>query len=116
MKSFLPKVLHELAGRPIIEHVLRTVDALHAASTIVVVGHGADRVKAASASRPSLQFSVQSPQLGTGHSLLQAESAMAGKSGMVLLLYVDVSLLLPSSLTHLIEHHSMHQACVTVRR
>ena len=114
MKSSQPKVLHELAGRPIIEHVLRTVDALHAASTVVVVGHGADRVRAALASRPSLEFAVQSPQLGTGHALLQAESALAGKSGTVLLLYADVPLLQPSTLTRLVEHHRTHKAAATV--
>ena len=114
MKSSQPKVLHELAGRPIIEHVLRTVDALHAASTTVVVGHGADRVRAALSSRPSLQFAVQSPQLGTGHALLQAESVLAGKSGTVLLLYADVPLLQPSTLTRLVEHHRTHKAAATV--
>ena len=114
MKSSQPKVLHELAGRPIIEHVLRTVDALHAASTVVVVGHGADRVRSALASRPSLEFAVQSPQLGTGHALLQAESALAGKSGTVLLLYADVPLLQASTLTRLIEHHRTHKAAATV--
>ena len=114
MKSSQPKVLHELAGRPIIEHVLRTVDALHATSTIVVVGHGADRVRSALAARPSLEFVVQSPQLGTGHALLQAESTLAGKSGTVLLLYADVPLLQPSTLTRLIEHHRTHKAAATV--
>jgi bifunctional UDP-N-acetylglucosamine pyrophosphorylase/glucosamine-1-phosphate N-acetyltransferase len=114
MKSSQPKVLHELAGRPIIEHVLRTVDALHATSTIVVVGHGADRVRAALSSRPSLEFAVQSPQLGTGHALLQAESALSGKSGTVLLLYADVPLLQPGTLTRLVEHHRTHKAAATV--
>ena len=114
MKSSQPKVLHELAGRPIIEHVLRTVDALHATSTVVVVGHGADRVRSALAARPSIEFAVQSPQLGTGHALLQAESALAGKSGTVLLIYADVPLLQPSTLTRLIEHHRTHKAAATV--
>ena len=114
MKSSQPKVLHELAGRPLIEHVLRTVDALHAASTVVVVGHGADRVRAALALRPSLELVVQSPQLGTGHALLQAESALTGKSGIVLLLYADVPLLQASTLTRLVEHHRTHKAAATV--
>ena len=70
MKSSRAKVLHELAGRSIIEHVLRTVDALHAKASVVVVGHGAESVRAALAARSALQFAVQSPQLGTGHALL----------------------------------------------
>ena len=114
MKSSRPKVLHALAGRPIIEHVLRTVDALRADSTVVVIGHGADAVRAALAARPSLQFAVQSPQLGTGHALLQAEPALAGKSGTVLLIYADVPLLQASTLSRLIEHHRSMKAAATV--
>lgn len=114
MKSSRPKVLHELAGRPIIEHVLRTVDALHAKASVVVVGHGADNVRAALAARPALQFAVQSPQLGTGHALLQAEAALAGKSGTLLLVYADVPLLQPGTLTRLVEHHRATKAAATV--
>ena len=98
MKSSRPKVLHPLAGQPIIEHVLRTVDALRADSTVVVIGHGADDVKSALASRPSLQFALQSPQLGTGHALLQAEPLLAGTKGRVLLLYGDEPLLRAATL------------------
>src|SRR5690349_16542295 len=101
MKSALPKVLHPLAGRPIVEHVLRTVDRLEAASTTLVIGHGADQVRAALASRPALQFAVQSPQLGTGHALLQCESLLAGKKGLVLLLYADVPMLETGTLARL---------------
>ena len=92
MKSGRAKVLHNLSGRPMIQHVLRTVDALKATKTVLVIGHGADEVKAALGGRPDLEFVVQSPQLGTGHALLQAEPALAGKSGTVLLLYADVPL------------------------
>src|SRR4030095_11647862 len=69
---------------------------------------------AALSQRPPLEFAVQSPQLGTGHALLQAQSALAGKSGTVLLLYADVPLLQPSTLTRLIEHHRTHKAAATV--
>ena len=114
MKSSRPKVLHPLAGRPVIEHVLRAVDALRADSTVVVIGHGADDVRTALAPRTSLQFAVQSPQLGTGHALLQAESALAGKTGTVLLVYADVPLLQVSTLSRLIEHHRSTKAAATV--
>ena len=114
MKSSRPKVLHPLAGRPVIEHVLRAVDALRADSTVVVIGHGADDVRTALAPRTSLQFAVQSPQLGTGHALLQAESALAGKTGTVLLVYADVPLLQVSTLSRLIEHHRATKAAATV--
>jgi bifunctional UDP-N-acetylglucosamine pyrophosphorylase/glucosamine-1-phosphate N-acetyltransferase len=114
MKSMQPKVLHPLAGKPLIEHVLRTVDRLEAASTVLVIGHGADDVRAALAARPSLHFVVQSPQLGTGHALLQAEPVLAGKRGTVLLLYADVPLLQASTLSRLIETHRGARAAATV--
>ncbi len=114
MKSVQPKVLHPLAGRPLIEHVLRTVDGLAAASTTLVVGHGADEVTAALASRPHLQFVVQSPQLGTGHALLQTRSVLAGKTGTILLLYADVPLLQAGTLLRLLETHHSARASATV--
>lgn len=114
MKSSRPKVLHELAGRPIIEHVLRTVDGLHANASVVVIGHGADAVRSSLAGRPALQFAVQSPQLGTGHALLQAEQALSGKAGTLLLIYGDVPLLQTNTLTRLVEHHRANKASATV--
>jgi len=114
MKSARPKVLHELAGSPIIEHVLRAVDGLRATETIVVIGHGGDDVRAALSARPSLRFAVQSPQLGTGHALLQAEKALAGKSGTVLLLSADVPLLQTNTLMRLAEHHRQRKAAATI--
>jgi len=114
MKSSRPKVLHELAGRPIIDHVLRTVDSLHAQASVVVIGHGAESVRATLGDRPGLQFAVQSPQLGTGHALLQAEAALAGKSGTLLLLYADVPLLQATTLTRLIDHHRSTESAATV--
>lgn len=114
MKSARPKVLHALAGRPLIEHVLRTVDRLNAASTVLVVGHGADDVRVALEGRPSLQFVVQSPQLGTGHALLQAEPALSGATGVLLLLYADVPLLQSTTLDRLIERHREARAAATV--
>jgi bifunctional UDP-N-acetylglucosamine pyrophosphorylase / glucosamine-1-phosphate N-acetyltransferase len=115
MKSVLPKVLHPLAGRPIIEHVLCTVDRLEAESAVLVVGHGGDDVRAALADqRPTLQFVVQSPQLGTGHALLQTEPVLAGKSGTMLLLYGDVPLLETGTLQRLLERHRATRASATV--
>jgi bifunctional UDP-N-acetylglucosamine pyrophosphorylase/glucosamine-1-phosphate N-acetyltransferase len=114
MKSARPKVLHELAGNPMIEHVLRAVDGLHATESVVVIGHGGDQVRAALAARSALQFAVQSPQLGTGHALLQAEQALKGKSGTVLLLSADVPLLHTNTLARLVEQHRQRKATATV--
>jgi bifunctional UDP-N-acetylglucosamine pyrophosphorylase/glucosamine-1-phosphate N-acetyltransferase len=114
MKSARPKVLHALAGRALIEHVLVTVDRLQAATTVLVVGHGAEEVQAALRGRANLKFVVQSPQLGTGHALLQAEPALAGADGDVLLLYADVPLLQTSTLERLIGRHRETRAAATV--
>ncbi|MEO8481801.1 MAG: bifunctional UDP-N-acetylglucosamine diphosphorylase/glucosamine-1-phosphate N-acetyltransferase GlmU [Acidobacteriota bacterium] len=114
MKSALPKVVHPLAGRPIIEHVLGTARGLNASNTILVVGHEADQVRAALADHSSLQFVEQSPQLGTGHALLQTESILAGRTGTVLLLYGDVPLLRASTLEQLLEQHHAARAAATV--
>jgi bifunctional UDP-N-acetylglucosamine pyrophosphorylase / glucosamine-1-phosphate N-acetyltransferase len=114
MKSARPKVLHPLAGRPLVEHVLRTVAQLSPQSTILVIGHGADDVRAALAARAHLEFVVQSPQLGTGHALLQAESLLRERSGDVLVLYADVPLLQSATLARLLETHRAARASATV--
>ena len=114
MKSSRPKVLHPLGGRPIVEHVLRTTDQLKADRTVLVIGHGADEVRGALGHRPNLEFAVQSPQLGTGHALLQAESHLTDKTGTVLLLYGDVPLLSAGTLQRLLEAHRAARAAATV--
>jgi bifunctional UDP-N-acetylglucosamine pyrophosphorylase/glucosamine-1-phosphate N-acetyltransferase len=114
MKSARPKVLHALGGRTLIDHVLRSLEPLRAASTVLVVGHGADQVKAALAGRPGLQFVVQSPQLGTGHALLQAEDVLRDRQGTVLLVYADVPLLQPVTLRRLLDVHHAAGAAATV--
>jgi bifunctional UDP-N-acetylglucosamine pyrophosphorylase/glucosamine-1-phosphate N-acetyltransferase len=114
MKSARPKVLHDLAGRMLIEHVLHTARSLSAVSTTLVVGHAAEEVKAALARWPDLQFVMQSPQLGTGHALLQTEAVLAGKEGTVLLLYGDVPLLSAGTLQRLLETHQSTRAAATV--
>ena len=114
MKSERPKILHELAGRPLIEHVLRTIRPLEAVNTILVVGHGADEVRDALTGHAQLQYVAQSPQLGTGHALLQARPLLDGLSGTVLLLYADVPLLQTATLSRLAEHHQASHAAATV--
>jgi bifunctional UDP-N-acetylglucosamine pyrophosphorylase/glucosamine-1-phosphate N-acetyltransferase len=114
MKSARPKVLHDLAGRMLIEHVLDTARTLAATSTTLVIGHAGDDVRAALSAWPDLHFVMQSPQLGTGHALLQTESILAGKTGTILLLYGDVPLLSPRTLQRLLEAHHGARADATV--
>jgi bifunctional UDP-N-acetylglucosamine pyrophosphorylase/glucosamine-1-phosphate N-acetyltransferase len=88
MKSARHKVLHEIAGRPMIEHLLATLAQLSPERTVVVVGQGRDQVEAQLAGRA--EIAVQQAQLGTGHAVLQAKDALDGFEGDVLVLYGDV--------------------------
>jgi bifunctional UDP-N-acetylglucosamine pyrophosphorylase/glucosamine-1-phosphate N-acetyltransferase len=106
MKSARPKVLHEVAGRPMLAHVIDTAVALGraagaAARVIVVVGHGADAVRSAFSDRAGLQFVVQSPQLGTGHAVQQA-AALLDEAAPTLVLYGDVPLITAATLQRLL--------------
>ncbi len=114
MKSAAPKVLHRAGGFSLIEHVLRAAAALAPATTVVVVGHMAERVEAALPIRLGLRFALQEPQLGTGHALLQAEPHLAGQTGTVVLLSGDVPLLRPETLTALVDRHIASSAAATV--
>jgi bifunctional UDP-N-acetylglucosamine pyrophosphorylase/glucosamine-1-phosphate N-acetyltransferase len=71
MRSALPKVLHPLAGRPLLSHVLDVARSLDPTRLVVVIGHGADKVQSA-VGAPDVQFAVQEQQLGTGHAVQQA--------------------------------------------
>lgn len=88
MKSATHKVLHSVAGLPMIEHLLASLAELAPERTVVVVGEGREQLEAVLAGRAD--FAVQDPQLGTGHAVKQAESALEGFAGDVLVLYGDV--------------------------
>lgn len=91
MKSDLHKVLHPIAGRPMLMHLLASVDALAPAAKVVVVGARREQVEAAVAATGAAVV-TQEPQLGTAHAVLQAESALAGFDGDVLVMFGDVPL------------------------
>jgi bifunctional UDP-N-acetylglucosamine pyrophosphorylase/glucosamine-1-phosphate N-acetyltransferase len=114
MRSALPKVLHPAAGLSLIEHVLRTADSLSPMSITVIVGHGAEQLRAALRIRLGLGFALQEPQLGTGHALLQAESCLQGATGTLVLLSGDVPLLRASTLADLVRTHADRGAAATV--
>ena len=101
MRSSRPKVLQPLAGRPLLAHVLDTARSLDAARICVVVGHGADAVRAA-LDAPDLRWVEQSPQLGTGHAVQQALPELS-PDGVALVLYGDVPLITRDTLRRLVE-------------
>ena len=101
MRSDLPKVLHPVGGRPLLAHVLDAARALQPKKTLVVHGHGAEKVHAAFADAP-VEWVLQAEQLGTGHAVQQAMKHARG-NGDVLILYGDVPLVRPESLKKLVE-------------
>ena len=114
MKSDVPKVLHRIAGHSLVDHVLRTAAPLTPATITLVVGHGADQVKAHLAPHSHLSYAVQDPQLGTGHALLQTAPMLRDKRGTVLLLSGDVPLLTSQTLRGLVTTHQEAGAMATV--
>jgi bifunctional UDP-N-acetylglucosamine pyrophosphorylase/glucosamine-1-phosphate N-acetyltransferase len=102
MKSDLHKVLHPIAGRPMIEHLLDSVAALGAERTVIVVGSQRGQLEAALAA-PGIEFAVQEPQLGTAHAVRQAEAALAGFEGDVLILSGDAPFIRPRTMRLMLE-------------
>jgi bifunctional UDP-N-acetylglucosamine pyrophosphorylase / glucosamine-1-phosphate N-acetyltransferase len=101
MRSSLPKVLHPLAGRPLLGHVLDTARALAPRKIIVVHGHGAEQVKEAFP-EPGVEWALQAEQLGTAHAVMQAMPRVSADAD-VLLLYGDVPLVRAATLERLLE-------------
>lgn len=109
MKSGLHKVLHPVAGRPMLLHLLSTVESLGVERKVVVVGAGREQVEAAVAGR-GVDIAVQAEQHGTGHAVRQAHDALAGFAGDVLILYGDVPLVRAETMRAMIERLNMGDA------
>ncbi|WP_221793443.1 bifunctional UDP-N-acetylglucosamine diphosphorylase/glucosamine-1-phosphate N-acetyltransferase GlmU [Oceanobacter mangrovi] len=101
MKSDLPKVLHKLAGKPMLQHVLDTAVQLGDASQHVVIGHGAEQVR--EAIRGNVIWALQQEQKGTGHAVAQALPDVDPQA-VVLVLYGDVPLITVDTLHRLLAH------------
>ena len=101
MRSALPKVLHPIAGQPMLAHVLQTARSLKPSSIQVVVGHGADLVREQLAA-DDVSFVVQKEQLGTGHAVAQAIPHLKAQNTLVL--YGDVPLIESATLESMLKH------------
>jgi bifunctional UDP-N-acetylglucosamine pyrophosphorylase / glucosamine-1-phosphate N-acetyltransferase len=112
MKSDLHKVLHKVAGRPMLMHLMDAVDALKPAKKVVVVGSGKEQLEAALGN--SVEFAVQEPQHGTGHAVQQAEAALAGFDGDVLILYGDVPFVPTATMQAMIDRLNADDAPAVV--
>ena len=114
MKSETPKVLHEVCGRPMVDHVLDAARGAGASRLVVIVGHKADIVQAALSHHSDVSFALQAEQLGTGHAVQQAEAALEDTTEPVLVLAGDTPLLRAKSLRALLEALEQHEAACVV--
>ncbi|MBN1450370.1 MAG: bifunctional UDP-N-acetylglucosamine diphosphorylase/glucosamine-1-phosphate N-acetyltransferase GlmU [Anaerolineales bacterium] len=101
MKSDLPKVLHPLAGKPMLWHTLQAVKQASGEKPVVIIGHGADKVNDFVGEEAVCV--LQEPQLGTGHAAMQAEPVLKGKSDYVIVTYADMPLLRGETFRRLVE-------------
>src|SRR5271155_4966910 len=113
LKSRRPKVLHEIGGKPLLAHVIAAASkVVTPADIFVVVGHEADRVKAAVAPA-GVNFVLQAEQLGTGHAIQCAREAIAGYDD-VLVLSGDVPLIRPETIELIWRFHQNEGAAMTI--
>ena len=113
MKSDLAKVLHPMAGRPLLAHVLDALDVLNLDRVLVVVGHQRERVMEQFAGR-GLEWVVQAEQRGTGHAAMMAAPTLQGFAGTLLVVCGDPPLLGAPTLHQLLDQHAGSGAAVTV--
>lgn len=112
MKSVLPKVLHRVGGKSMLQHVLDAANAADSKKNVVVVGFGGEQVKAAIGEQA--EFVVQEEQLGTGHAVMQASAALKNFDGTVMVLCGDTPLLKGELLAKLYKEHKEAGAKATV--
>ena len=91
MRSALPKVVHPLAGRPMIRYALEAAHRATSQDPVAVIGYGADAVRLAAGE--GVRFVIQQEQLGTGHALMQVEPVLRGQSDLVLVVNADLPLM-----------------------
>ena len=115
MRSDLPKVLHKIAGLPMLGHALNSAKGCQPSRAVIVTGHQSDRVAdAAKALSPGAICVKQEPQLGTGHAVLQAKDALADFDGDVFILFADTPLIRSETLVAMAEARGKGAAVVVL--
>ncbi len=113
MKSDMPKVLHPIAGAPMLVHAMRAGAALTPDRTVIVAGHGAEAVSAAATEHdPDAAIVLQSEQLGTAHAVAQAAPALAGHAGDSIVLYGDTPFVQTETLERMLKARQNHDVVV----
>ncbi len=112
LKSTLPKVLHRVAGIPMVEWSIKNAQAVGADPIVLVVGYGAEQVKAAIGDH--VLYAIQDQRLGTAHATLQAKSLLENRARAVLVLYGDMPTLKPGTVRSLVELHLKKKPTITM--
>ncbi|MEK3783386.1 bifunctional UDP-N-acetylglucosamine diphosphorylase/glucosamine-1-phosphate N-acetyltransferase GlmU [Paenibacillus sp. FSL R5-0810] len=112
MKSKLYKVLHPVCGKPMVGHVLQTVQQVNCERSVVVVGHGAEAVR--TYLQDAAEYVLQEQQLGTGHAVKQAKDLLGGEEGSTIVICGDTPLVTSSTLENLLKLHENNNAAATV--
>jgi len=112
MVSDLPKPLHPLLGKPLINYVVDAAAPLAEAPPVIVIGHGGDKTKEVLGDQ--LRFAVQRELLGTGHAVQQAEDLLSGHSDLILVLYGDMPLVRTQTLKDLVQTQESNPGPVTI--
>lgn len=112
MKSRLYKVLHSVCGKPMVQHVVDQISLVGVDETVVVVGHGAEKVKDQLGN--NITYVLQEDQLGTGHAVMQAEPVLKNKEGVTIVLCGDTPLITKETMESLLEFHAEHKAKATI--
>jgi bifunctional UDP-N-acetylglucosamine pyrophosphorylase / glucosamine-1-phosphate N-acetyltransferase len=113
LRSQIPKVLHEVGGKPLLEHVIRAAVRIASPSDVyAIVGHEAERVRAAMA-HTGINFVLQAEQRGTGHALMVAREALRGYDH-VIVLSGDAPLITPETISRLLDFHLAQHASMTL--
>jgi bifunctional UDP-N-acetylglucosamine pyrophosphorylase/glucosamine-1-phosphate N-acetyltransferase len=114
MKSCLPKVLHSLGGRSLVERVIESVEPLSPSRRIVIVGYQSEEVQTAMHSIPNLEFVEQTVQLGTGHAIQQLLPHLKDYTGDLLILNGDLPLIHSETLKQMLQTHAQNQNAATI--
>ncbi len=112
MKSQLYKVLHQVCGKPMVQHVVDQVSAVKVEKLITIIGHGAEKVQAQLGSNS--EYALQEKQLGTAHAVMQAAPQLSGEEGVTLVVCGDTPLITSDTMEKLLEHHEKTGAKATI--
>lgn len=112
MKSVLPKVLHALGGKKMVEYPLEVLTSLSDLKPVLIVGYEAETVQKVIGDKA--QYALQNPQLGTAHAVLQAKPILDGKVDTILVTYADMPLISLFTFQQILDTHQTHQAVMTM--